>query len=202
MTALHPLQQKIYDLIKKGYQDNLSLREIAYLVGEKNHQNIAHHIKQLEKKGYLRKNPSNPQEIEVLKTPVDDAVYINIYGFAQCGPQGLLATDNFEKIAISSKLFGMTNPYDYFGIRARGKSMEPNIFERDLVVALKQEEVENNHLAVLVHNGIPKIKKIIRTNNNIILFSLNPAFSPEEIHSDDDFKIYGLVKHLIRFNLA
>ena len=55
MNDLHPIQQKIYDLIKKGYQDNLSLREIAAIIGEKNHQNVAHHIKQLEKKGYIRR---------------------------------------------------------------------------------------------------------------------------------------------------
>ncbi|MEI7603501.1 MAG: S24 family peptidase [bacterium] len=200
---LHPIQQKIYDLIKKGYQDPLSLREIAILIGEKNHQNVAHHIKQLEKKGYLRKNPQNAQEIEVLKDPVENAVYLNVFGFAQCGPSGLLAQDNiFDKVIISSKMFGMGNSDDFFCVKARGESMEPQIYEKDLVIAKKQMDVENNQIAIIVHNEMPKIKKILKTGDNIVLFSLNPSFSPEQVKDNDTFQIYGLVKHVIRFNVS
>ena len=202
MQTLHPIQQKIYDLIKKGYQDNLSLREIAILIGEKNHQNVAHHVRQLEKKGFIRKNPSNPQEIEVLKDPIEDAVYLSIFGFAQCGPAGLLAQDNLsDKVAISSKLFGMKDPSEFFCVRARGKSMEPQVYERDLIIAHKQQDIENNQIAVIVHNEIPKIKKVLRMDNHIVLFSFNPAFAPEELKEDDSFQIYGKVKHIIRFNV-
>ena len=203
MMQLHPIQQRIYDLIKKGHQDSLSLREIAILIGEKNHQNVAHHIKQLEKKGFIRKNPQNPQEMTVLKDRVADAVYLNLYGFAQCGPKGLLADDNVsDEVAISTKLFGMTQPGDFFCVKARGDSMEPQIFERDLVVVRKQLEVNNNQLAVVVHNEVPKIKKIIKAGDNVILFSLNPAYAPEEIKINDTFSIYGLVKHIVRFNVS
>lgn len=203
MAILHPLQQKIYDLIKKGHQDNLSLREIAAIIGEKNHQNVAHHIKQLEKKGFIRKDPQNPQLISVLKDPVEDAVYLNVFGFAQCGPQGLLAADNVsDQIAISSKLFGMPYPNDFFCVRARGDSMEPEIFEKDLVIIKKQDEIENNSIAVVVHNEVPKIKKIIKTQDSIILFSLNQNFLPEEVRSSDSFEIYGKVKHVIHFNVS
>ena len=203
MSDLHPIQQKIYDLIKKGYQDDLSLREIAIIIGEKNHQNVAHHIKQLEKKGYLRRNPSNIKDLEVLKDPVSDATYLNIYGFAQCGPNGLLAQDNlFDKVAVSSKLFGMGNSSDFFCIRARGKSMEPQIYEKDLVIVHKQNIVENNQLAVLVHNEVPKIKKILKAGKKVVLLSLNSQFSPEEIKKSDSFEIYGHVRHVIRFNIG
>jgi len=203
MSQLHPIQQKIYDLIKKGYQDSLSLREIAIIIGEKNHQNVAHHIKQLEKKGFIRKNPDNPQEISVLKDAVDDAVYLNLYGFAQCGPNGLIADGNLtDKVAISTKLFGISDPADFFCVKAKGNSMEPQIFEKNLIIVKKQEDVENNQIAVVVHNEVPKIKKIIKAKNTIILFSLNPVYLPEEIKSTDDFDIYGIVKHIVRFNVS
>jgi repressor LexA len=202
MSELHPIQQKIYDLIKKGYQDSLSLREIAAIIGEKNHQNIAHHLKQLEKKGFLRKNPSNPQELEVLKDPIEEAVYINIYGFAQCGPNGLLAQDNlYDTVALSSRLFGIAAPQDYFCVKARGDSMEPKITEKDLVIARRQLTVDNNQIAIVVHNEVPKIKKILQTDNSILLLSLNPKYSPMEVKKDDTFNIYGIVKHIVKFNV-
>jgi repressor LexA len=203
MFQLHPIQQKIYDLIKKGFQDPLSLREIASIVGEKNHQNIAHHIKQLEKKGFIRKDPHDPQLMTVLKDPVEDAVYLNIYGFAQCGPQGPLVPENItDQVAISTKLFGIPSPQDFFCVKARGNSMEPDIFEKDLVIAKMQKDVDNNSIAIVVHNEMPKIKKIIKDNGSTILLSLNTDFLPETVKLNDSFEVYGQVKHVIRFNVS
>jgi repressor LexA len=57
---LHNIQRKILDLLTEN-TDYLtsSLRDIGEAIGEGRDQpqKINHHIKQLEKKGYLRKNP-------------------------------------------------------------------------------------------------------------------------------------------------
>ena len=134
---IHESQKKILNYLS-GIQDldGISYWEIARETGLTNAQNVVHHLKQLEKLGYLRRDSFNPSSFEILKNPIEDVVYLNLLGFAQCGNE----TDFFcdtnvrEKIAISTKLFGISNPKNSFLIRAKGDSMSPEIFDNDLII--------------------------------------------------------------------
>jgi repressor LexA len=206
---LHPVQEKIvaYLRSKKGNIEDLSLRDIGEQIGVgKKPQIIAHHLKQLELKGYLVKSDSDKKVYQVLKSPISEVVYINVYESAECGPEGLLGSDTIvDRVPLSSRTFGISNPKDFFLIKARGKSMEPMIKDGDLVLARYQADIDNGSIGVVVHNGMPKIKKVIKTNttkNNVFfsLVSLNPDYKSEDImDGDDDLKVAGLVKSIIRF---
>lgn len=201
---LHPIQERLLILLKKkkGDIEDLSLRKIGEMVDVFNKpQIIAHHLQRLEEKGYIRKDSPASKKYIVLSKPISDVVWINRYGFAECGPEGLLGDDEIvEKIPLSSKTFNIENADNYFLVEARGKSMEPLIKDGDLVLAKKQLHVNNDgQLAVVVHDEVPKIKKVIRNNKTYCLVSLNPDYSKEDvIENENSLRVVGLVKSIIR----
>ena len=54
------------------------------------------YLKQLEKKGYLKRNPHNSADYQILTTSENPISYINFYGKAQCGRGGCILNDNPE----------------------------------------------------------------------------------------------------------
>ncbi len=192
---LHPNQKAILELLKTG--ESLSYQDIAERIGVSSRNTISHHINQLEDKGYLRRNPANPSDFRILKDPADDITYLNLYGMAQCGPQGFLAEENVvERIPFSTKAFGVDQ--NAFLMKARGDSMEPEIYENDLVLIIPTQEIIPGKPALVVHNDMPKIKKLIASGNKIILNSINPNYQDEKINAND-ITIVGQVKSIIKF---
>lgn len=201
---LHRHQEALLRLLQRRHGDleGLSLRDIGQEIGVENRpQVIAHHLYQLENKGYIRRSSPKMKTFQVLEEPAKSVFYIDLFRTtAQCGPDGLLGDDMvIDQIPISSKTFGITNPDDYFFVKARGNSMEPAIQDGDLVLARKQDEVDNGQIAVLVHNGMPKIKRVLKVDNRYLLASSNSDFEPEEIvHGDDELRICGRVKGVLK----
>jgi repressor LexA len=203
---LHKHQQALLDLLKEHEGDlkDMSLRDIAEEIGlnKDRAQVVAHHLNQLEDKGVIRRVNQKDRIFRVLKEPMDAVVYVNLYrSTAQCGPDGLLADDMIaEKIPLSSKTFNITNPEHFFLMKTRGESMLPLIHEGDLVLAHKQSDVDSGQIAVVVHEDMPKIKKVLKTNSHPVLVSLNKEkgeYNDEEV-IDSDFRICGQVRAVIR----
>lgn len=68
---------------------------------------------------------------------------------------------------------------DYFGLRVRGRSMEPRIIEGDVIIVRKQSDVDSGDTAVVMVNGDEAtVKKIKKTNAGLTLIPNNPAFDP------------------------
>ena len=202
---LHKHQEALLNLLRKrdGNLRGVSLRSIGEEIGVRDRpQVIAHHLHQLENKGYIRRTNPIERVFEVLEEPTKKVVYVDLYRTtAQCGPEGLLGDDMIaDRIPISSKTFGITDSDEYFFIKARGDSMEPTIYNSDLVLAHKQDDVETGQIAVLVHNGMPKIKRILKVDRKYILTSANPSYEPEEIIDTDDnsFRICGRVRGVLK----
>ena len=91
---LHDKQIELIDLLKK-YEDNpLTIREIKEELELSSTSLVHHHITQLEKKGYLKRNPSNPRDYQILSDAEKPISYLNLYGFAKCGPEGIDLSEN------------------------------------------------------------------------------------------------------------
>lgn len=71
---------------------------------------------------------------------------------------------------------------EYFGLVARGRSMEPSIFDGDIIIVKKQDFVEDKELGVVIVNGSEAtIKQVRCTNTGIKLIGFNAAvFAPKE----------------------
>jgi repressor LexA len=195
--GLHPTQKAILGVLKRGVE-GLSLRDIAREIGVRSPATVVHHLRQLEKKGYLRRNPASPSDYTLLRDPVKDIVYVNLYGLASCGSNGFLTEENvLDRIPLSTRLFGVTD--HSFLVRAWGDSMEPMISDRDLILVEQQPHVETNTVALVICGEEPRIKKVIFAGDRIVLASLNPSHPPEVYGRREGITIVGKVKSVIKF---
>jgi len=77
---------------------------------------------------------------------------------------------------------------EYFGLRIRGRSMEPRMLDGDVVIVRKQDDVDTGDIAVVLVNGdSATVKKIKKGPDGVMLIPNNPAFEPM-FYSNDDIK--------------
>lgn len=197
---LHPSQQTLLKFLisNKDALEEMSLWQIAKETNLGSAQNVVHHLRQLEKKGYLRRGDNST--FEILRNPIEDVITVNRYGMASCGHASDMVSDSNleEKISISTKLFNITDPYSIFAVRANGDSMSPSINSGDLVLFQKTYDVDSpGQLSLVLHNSEPKIKKVVKEGNDIILRSSNPEYQDVKVKKNDDFEIIGVAKAVI-----
>lgn len=192
MAKLHPTQEKLLQLLDETIDDPLTVRELQDRLDLSSPSLVAHHILQLEKKGYLKRNPSNSQDYQLLSSPEKAVARLNLYGLAQCGPSGSILDGNvIDRIPIPTKIINFKSDEAYL-VRARGDSMEPMIREDDLVVVRKTTTADSGKIIVCVNNGEALIKRIHRSGDTILLESFNDKYSP--FIASDDFRIEGEVR--------
>jgi len=197
---LHPIQKKLLDILIKNTEDPLTIREMQDILDISSTSVVAYHLTQLEKNGYLKKNPCNPRDYQVLKgAPEKKITYLNLYGLAHCGPNGSILDGNpIDRIAISTRLLSFPSS-EAFMVKAKGDSMAPKINDGDFVIVKKVNDAENGSIVTCINNGEALIKKIGKEiegkKKRIILISLNPKYPP--FLAKDDFKIEGEIRGII-----
>lgn len=192
---LHKLQQKLLSLLEKNSDEPLTIREMQNLIGATSTSVVTHHLIQLEKKGYLKKNPNNPRDFQILKTPDKEIAHLNLYGLAACGPNGsILDGDPIDRIPVATRFIPFAS-HEAFMVKAKGNSMLPKIHPGDFVIAKKTVKADDGEVVVCVNNEEALIKKIKIEKGGIILVSLNSEFQP--FLAASDFRIEGVVKGII-----
>jgi len=193
--ALHENQQQLYELLlARKADDTLTLDEMREHLDVSSINTVVHHLKQLEKKGYVRRNGEYGQ-IEVLPAPIRDIVYLNLYGTVGCSPTGFFNDDNvIDRIPFPAKQLKVNA--DSFLVEARGDSMEPLIHDRDFVL-VDRSPVENGDTAVVVHGDEAKLKKVYKDAGHVILQSLNPKYEPVVV-KPSDIRAVGSVRGVVR----
>ena len=93
-------QQEVYEFIKKQVKDKgypPSVREICTAVGLSSTSTVHGHLSRLEKKGFIKRDPSKPRTIEILGDVVikKEMVDIPIIGKVTAGLP-ILAVENIE----------------------------------------------------------------------------------------------------------
>lgn len=120
---------------------------------------------------------------------------IPILGFIAAG-QPIDATENIigYRTVESSRLQGG----DYFYLLVKGDSMMGSrIMEGDLVLVRRQEEVENGEIAaVIIERESVTLKRVYKTDNNLILQPDNPKYQPL-ILDRGEVKILGKVIEVV-----
>lgn len=194
-TRLHPAQEKLIEILSKNMDEPLTVRELQDLIGASSTSVVVHHMSQLEKKGYLKKNPNNSRDYQILKRPDKEIAYLNLYGLAACGPEGSILDGNpIDRIPVSTKLLSFPAS-KAFMVKAKGDSMLPKINPGDFVVVEKSNKAENGVTALCVNDGQVLIKKINLQNKKVILVSLNTEFEP--FIAADDFRVEGIIRGVI-----
>ena len=192
---LHKKQLELLRLLSKNIESPLTIRKLQTLLNLSSPSLVHHHIKQLEKKKYIRRNPNNPKDYKILNDPEKLIRFVNLYGMARCGPDGtLLSGDPIDRIQISPKMISF-NIEDAFLVEASGDSMEPYIHQGDFVIAKMQNSADNGEIVVCTLDDKVMIKKIYKHKR--LLISTNTKIDPIIIEQGAYFNIEGVVKGII-----
>lgn len=199
---LDELQKRLIAFFKQNHdQEGLTLREIANEVWASHPQTVLNKLNQLVLKGYFTKDDRGYRLIrEEISKKFDDIIQLPIYGFAQCGNKGKQIIDEYsqEKIPVTIAFIGTSDVENCFFVRAKGNSMEPKIQDGDLILIRQQNHYEESDFVFVVHNQLPKLKKIVKQDNTLMLESINRFFDKVEISPYDETKVIGVVKKIIK----
>lgn len=92
----------------------------------------------------------------------------------------------------------MSRHGEYYGLVIRGDSMEPRIYNGDVVIVKKQDTAESGSIVIATVNGDDATcKRYMKYEHSIALVSLNPKHPPMVFSEDDVDKmpiaIWGIV---------
>lgn len=199
---LDAVQKALINFFKKNRnEEGLTLREIAAHVGVGHPQTVLNKLNQLILKGYFVKDGKGYRLVRESVTDKNtDIVQLPIYGFAQCGNQGKSVVSEYtqERIPVTMAFIGTHDLNNVFFVRAKGNSMEPKIQDGDLILIHQQNHYNEGDYVFVVHNQLPKLKKIIKTDGQFFLESVNRFFDKVEIDPYDETKVVGIVKKIIK----
>ncbi|MGI8888745.1 MAG: transcriptional repressor LexA [Nocardioidaceae bacterium] len=180
----------------RGYPP--SMREIGVAVGLTSSSSVAHQLRVLEGKGFLRRDPNRPRAVEVLipdsaraipgapsEIMVDEtdsgdarpeAVYVPVVGrIAAGGP--ILAEERVEEVfPLPRRLVGDGT---LFMLEVKGDSMiDAAICDGDYVVVRQQPTAENGEMVAAMIDGEATVKTFQRKAGQVWLLPHNDAYSP------------------------
>ena len=111
----------------------------------------------------------------------------------------ITAIENMEGSLIVDPAF-LKKAEDAFALRIRGDSMiNAGINDGDLVIVSPNEQSRNGDIVVAMLNDEATVKRFELKDKKIKLIAENNAYLPIEIKSEDDFKIVGKVKGVVRW---
>lgn len=85
----------------------------------------------------------------------------------------------------------LKNPDEHFALKVRGNSMEPVLFEDDIVIVHQQNDIESGQVAVVLIDDEATVKKVVKYDKYIELVAYNSYYPPKRV--DKGFKIIGRV---------
>ena len=202
MKPLDIVQQALIEFFKKNtHEEWLTLREISTAIGVKHPQTTLNKLNQLVQLWYFTKDGHGYRLIKEEITPEkNDILYIPIYGFAQCGNKWSAIVNEYsqEKMPVTTAMVWSKNIGSCFFVRAKGNSMEPKIQDGDLVLIKQQDHYDINEYIFVIHNELPKLKRIIKKDGQLALESVNRFFDDISIEPYDQTKVIWAVKRVIK----
>lgn len=192
--SLTARQRAIYEFLKdkilnRGYGP--TVREIGSQFGIRSPNGVMCHLKALEKKGLITREPHMSRAIQLTESP-EARMSLPLAGQIAAGSP-VLAVEEDERIDFSS----MFDSDEHFCLRVKGDSMiEDQISEGDYVVVKKQESCRNGEIVVaLVDGQDATLKRFYRESNRVRLEPANSSMNP--IYSDN-VEIMGVVIGVVR----
>ena len=206
--GLTPRQKKILETIQRSVNDNgypPSMREIGDTVGLASLSSVTHQLSQLEKLGYLRRDPKRPRAMEVLMpltldggspkqaaepaallpagtgsvtaipTAMDTAMVPLVGRIAAGGP--ILADQVVEDVlALPRQLVGQG---ELFMLKVAGDSMvDAAICDGDWVVVRRQADAANGDIVAALLDDEATVKTFRQRDGHTWLLPQNTQYEP------------------------
>ncbi|GAB2937575.1 transcriptional repressor LexA [Rhodococcus aerolatus] len=217
--GLTPRQRRVLEVIREAVEDRgypPSVREIGDAVGLTSTSSVAHQLKALERKGYLRRDPNRPRAVDVRmpgEAPAarEDRDADQLAAVAQAGPE--LPTPTFVpvlgRIAAGGPILAeqaveevfplpreLVGDGSLFLLRVVGESMvDAAICDGDWVVVRQQPVADNGDVVAAMIDGEATVKTFRRRDGHVWLLPHNPAFEPID---GDEATVLGKVVTVMR----
>ena len=181
MSELKDKQLIIYEFLKdftaqKGYPP--TVREICKAVGLKSTSSVHGHLKQLEKEGLIKRDPTKPRALEIVDTVVKkEMINIPIIGKVTAGLP-ILANENIED-SFPLPLDYVKHNNDLFMLKVSGSSMiKAGILDGDLAIIERTQTASNGEKIVALIENEATLKTFYREDNHIRLQPENDEMAP------------------------
>lgn len=157
-----------------------SVREIGQALGLTSSSTVHSHLSALEKKGYLRRDPSKPRAIEILKderdVPTKKVIQLPVVGQVTAGLP-ILAQQNIEDYFPLPQEFIRSE--ECFILKVRGDSMvDAGIFDGDMLIVRRQQTAKDRDIVVARMEDEATVKRFFREDGRIRLQPENPRMEP------------------------
>ena len=191
-----PRQQAILDVIKEFQREHgypPSVREIGERVGLSSSSTVQSHLRTLQRKGLIHRDPTKPRALVTGSEASRDVVTLPLVGRIAAGVP-ITATENIEEeIVLPSHLAARSGA---FMLRVKGQSMvDAAILDGDLIVVQQQQTADNGEVVVAIIDDEATVKTFYKETNRVRLQPENKFMEP--IYSDK-VQIVGKVSAVIR----
>jgi SOS-response transcriptional repressor LexA len=200
--------------LQKTKVTNVGYNQLGRFVGEPHPQKIKHHLEQLEKKKFIKRNKKTGFIKIVNPIKIEDSRLINlrILGSASCGPAELLAEENLEGyLKISPRILKRKDSTGLFAIKASGdslnaaKDIEGGPIENGdyVVIDSKNRKPKNGDYVLSVIDDAVNLKRFYldKEGKQVILVSESTSdIPPIYIHFKDlhKYMINGVIVRIIK----
>ncbi|CAN5119258.1 transcriptional repressor LexA [soil metagenome] len=212
-AGLTPRQRKVLEVIRdsverRGYPP--TVREIGEAVGLTSTSSVSHQLAMLQKKGFLRRDPSRPRAVDV-RLPGETAAanqvqdeaaeraarptpaYVPVVGRIVAGGPVLAEQAVEDVFPLPRELVGSGT---LFMLKVVGDSMvDAAIADGDWFVVRQQPNAENGDIVAAMIEGEATVKTYKRRDGHVWLMPHNEAYQPIP---GDDAVILGRVVTVLR----
>lgn len=199
-------QKMIFEFIKKeqltkGYPP--SVREICDAVGLKSTSSGHSYLHDLEKLGYIKRDPTKPRAIEILNN--------NSLGNVTGMNQEIIPIPVIDQITVGEDLSeqnikeyiplpaSLIRGKDNFIFKVKGESMtKAGILDKDYVIVDKVNQASNGQIVIaLINSEHATVKRFFKENGSVRLQPENEFMDPV-ILNEKSVSVIGIVKGVFR----
>ena len=175
-------QQEIFDFIKRysakhGYPP--TVRDIGKAIGLGSPSTVHAHLANLEKRGLLRRDPSKPRALELLRDAARKAVApsgLPVVGRVAAGAP-VLAEENIEEYVEVPDIAGGDD--GEYVLQVSGDSMKDvGILDGDHVVVQPRETARDGEIVVALVGDEATVKRFFKERDHVRLQPENSAMEP------------------------
>jgi repressor LexA len=196
-AGLTPAQARVYRFIREFVQNfgySPSYEEIRTHLGFKSPNSVTKHLRQLEKRGFLKSPWDNRKRVLELIPLRSGKAILPFLGIVSAGFP-IEAIEVPESIEVPENFLGHGNN---FALRVQGDSMiDEGIRDGDILIITRQPHAENGQTVVALVRGESTIKKFYPLGEEVELRPANSRMKPMRFRAED-VEIVGVVMGLLR----
>ena len=198
---LNEKQKEVYDFLLEFTKTNgypPSVREICKAVSLKSTSTVHGHLKRLEKKGLIYRDPTKPRAIVINEISLNNnsinTLKIPIVGNITAG-MPILATENIDG-SFEISLNSIKHDNNLFALKVQGHSMiNAGINDGDLAIIEQCNFADNGKIVVALINDEATLKTFYKEKNHIRLQPENNSMEPIIVK---DCSILGVLVGIFR----